>query len=107
MKAGELDQQITFQIATKSRGTSGEEKQTWRTWKTVWASVQTTGGSENFYSPQLVAEATHKIKIRYLDVIKPTMRILWRGKILDITFIDESRRRQGEMYLLCKEQVAS
>jgi SPP1 family predicted phage head-tail adaptor len=106
MQAGELDQRIIIQNYTTVRGTSGEEIATWATWKTVWASVQTTGGAENFYSPQLVAEATHKLKMRYLCGVKRTMQVLWRGKILDITHVDdESRRRQGEMYLLCKELV--
>lgn len=105
MRAGELDQQITIQIATISRGGSGEQIQTWQTWRTVWANVQTTAGAENFYSPQLVAEATHKIKIRYLKGLKYTMRILWRNRILDITNIDDSRQRQGELYLLCQEKV--
>jgi len=107
MRSGELDQQITIQIATLSRGTSGEQIQTWQTWQTVWASVQASAGSEQFYSPQLVAEATHKIKMRYLYRASPTMRVLWRNKILEITFVDESRQRQGEMFLLCKEVVIS
>lgn len=107
MQAGTLDQQVTIQIATHTRGTSGEQKQTWQTWRTVWANVQTSSGSENFYSPQLTAETTHKLKLRYLTGLKPTMRALWRGRILDITFVDESRQRQGELYLLCKELVIS
>ena len=105
MRAGDLNQRITIQISTTSRGTSGEQIEAWQTWKTVSASVQTTGGSEQFYSPQLVAEATHKIKIRYLAGCKPTMRVLWRNRILDINFVDESRQRQGELYLLCQEKV--
>lgn len=105
MRAGELDQRITIQTYATSRGLSGEELQSWDTWKAVWANVQTSGGSENFYSPQLVAESSHKIKLRYLSGILPTMRILWDGHILDIVHIDESRKRQGELYILCKEAV--
>lgn len=105
MRAGKLDQQITIQIAAISRGGSGEQIQTWQTWRTVWASVQTSGGSESFYNPQLVAMSTHKIKIRYLHGVKPTMRILWRGRVLDIVHIDESRQRQGEMFILAQEMV--
>jgi len=105
MRSGELDQRIIIQISTHSRGASGEQIETWQNWQTVWANVQTTGGSENFYSPQLVAEATHKIKIRFLHQIKPTMRVIWRGRILNISYIDPSRQRQGEMFLLCNEMV--
>lgn len=105
MRAGDLDQQITIQVAALSRGASGEQLETWQTWQTVWASVQTSGGSESFYNPQLVAMSTHKIKMRFIHGVKPTMRILWRGRILDIVHIDESRYREGEMYILAQEVV--
>lgn len=105
MRAGDLDQRITIQIAAISRGGSGEQIQTWQTWRTVWASVQTAGGFEKFYNPQLVAESTHKILIRYLANVTADMRITWGSKSLDIIHVDESRRREGELYLLCKEVV--
>ncbi|MGE5390903.1 MAG: phage head closure protein [Deltaproteobacteria bacterium] len=105
MRIGELDQRIIIEDFTTIRGTSGEEIKTWTPWKTVWAEVQTSSGTENFHNPQLIAEATHKIKLRYLTGVKPTMQIDWRGNILDILFVDESRRRQGEMNLLCREVV--
>ena len=105
MKAGELDQRITIQNYVTARGTSGEQLQTWQTWQTVWAQVLTTGGSEAFYSPQLVAEATHKIKMRYIALVDPDIRLLWRNKILEIVYVDESRIRQGELFLLCREKV--
>lgn len=106
MTIGELDQRLNIQQSTASRGTSGEEIAAWADWKTVWARVETSSGSEKFYSPQLVAEATHKIKMRYLNGVKPNMRVIWRDRELDILFVDHSRRRRGEMYLLCKEVVS-
>ncbi len=105
MKIGELDQRIIIQNYTTVRGTSGEEVKSWAPWKNVWAEVRTSSGTENYHNPQLTAEATHKIKLRYLIGVKPIMRIDWRANVLDILFVDESRRRQGEMYLLCREAV--
>jgi len=105
LRIGELDQRIIIQDYTPTRGTSGEEIKTWAPWKTVWAEVRTSSGTENYHNPQLTAEATHKIKLRYLNGVKPTMQIDWRGNILDILFIDESKRRQSEMYFLCREVV--
>ncbi len=105
MHIGDLDQRITIQELTTSRGSSGEEISTWTDWQTVWAKVETSSGSEKFYSPQLVSEATHKIKMRYLIAVKPTMRVYWRNREMDILYVDHSRIRQGEMYLLCSEVV--
>jgi len=107
MKIGELDQRIIIQDNTTVRGSSGEEIAAWATWKTVWAQVQTSSGTEKLYSSQLVAEASHKIKIRYLSGVEPTMRINWSDHILDILFVDHSKLRRGEMYLLCREVVQS
>ena len=105
MRAGDLTERVIIQNYTTARGTSGEQTQTWQTWQTVWAQVLTTGGSESFYSPQLVAEATHKIKMRYIKLVSPDLRLVWLGKTLEITYVDESRYREGELYLLCKEVV--
>ena len=103
MKSGALDQRIILHKQTITRGANGEEIASWAAWKTVWAAVKTSSGNERVNGPQLVAEATHKIMIRYLSGVEPVMRVNWRGKDLDIIFVDESRRRQGEMNLFCKE----
>lgn len=105
MISGELDQRITIQTYTPTRGGSGQQIQTWTTFATRWAQVQTSGGSESFYNPQLVAESSHKLKLRYITGVKPTMRILWSGHTLDIIHVDESRKRQGELYILAREKV--
>jgi len=106
MDPGELDQLIMFQnVASKSRGASGEEIDNWADWKKAWASIKTSGGSESFYNPQLVAMSTHKLKLHYMSGINPLMRVRWGVRILDIVHVDDSRRRQGELYLLCQERV--
>lgn len=108
MRAGRLDQRITIQIYTKARGTSGEQVDTWQDWQTVWANVSTSGGSENYYNPQIAAVSSHKILTRFIQrpgLEWPLLRIVWRGKVLDVVHVDESRFRFGEMYWLCSEQV--
>jgi SPP1 family predicted phage head-tail adaptor len=106
MNAGELDQRITIQVAETAKDSVGNILLTWRELKIVWAKVQTTGGNEQYRAAKQAAEATHKIKIRYLAGLKPqTMRILWQGKTLDIEFIDTSRQRRGELYISAKELV--
>lgn len=105
MIIGKMDQRITIQTFTASRGSSGEELASWTNWKTVWAEVNSLSGLENFNSPTTLAEVSHKIKLRYVVGVLPTMRINWREKQLEIIFIDESKRRRGEIQLLCKEVV--
>ena len=108
MRAGKLDQRVTIQIYTKSRGLSGEQVETWADWKTVWANITNSGGAERFYNPQLVAECTHKVLTRYIanpGLEWPLLRMIWRGKVLDVVQVDETRQRQGELYWLVREQV--
>lgn len=108
MMAGKLDQRVIIQIYTKSRGTSGEQVEAWANWKTVWANVTNSGGSERFYNPQLVAVCTHKVLTRYIAKPGPEwplLRMIWRGKTLDVVQVDETRQRQGELYWMVSEQV--
>ena len=103
MEAGKLNRQITIQIATKTRSTSGAETITWQTFKTVWAGIDTRTGNERYVNQQIVAESTHEITIRYCAGIKPTMRVLYGNRTFDILNVRDIEERHIEMRLTCKE----
>lgn len=108
MRAGALDERITIQSAVITQDAIGNVIETWSDLMTVAASVQTSGGSEKYYSAALVSESTHKIMMRYYSAMETRgMRLIWRGRVLDILHIDFSRRIQGEMYLLAKELISN
>jgi len=104
MRAGELNQRVTIEVVSITQDDIGQTTHAWSTLLTIWAQVQTAGGSEKFYGGELVAEATHKVKMRFISGLNSrTIRLRWRSRILDVVFIDESRQSYGELFMLAKE----
>lgn len=85
---GELKHRIIFQRLTTSINDNGFEVKTWEPFKTVWAKVENLHGREYFTAAHVKAERTVKFTIRYLEDIDETMKILFKDKIYNITFID-------------------
>jgi SPP1 family predicted phage head-tail adaptor len=101
---GRLRERITIQQATEVRNRLGETTQTWDTYVERWASVEGLSGREVLLSGQQQTEVTHRVRLRYVDGLSQQMRILWRGRVLEITsLLEHSNRTEHE--LLCVEDV--
>jgi SPP1 family predicted phage head-tail adaptor len=85
---GELKHRITFQRLATSINDNGFEVKTWEPFKIVWAKVENLHGREYFTAAQVKAERTVKFTIRYIEGIDETMKILFKDKVYNITFID-------------------
>jgi SPP1 family predicted phage head-tail adaptor len=101
---GRLRERITIQQATEVRNRLGETTQTWSTYVERWASVEGLSGREVLLSGQQQTEVTHRVRLRYVDGLSQQMRILWRGRVLEITSLLEHNNRT-EHELLCVEDV--
>jgi SPP1 family predicted phage head-tail adaptor len=101
---GRLRERVTVQRATETRNRLGETTQSWGTFAERWASVQGLSSREVLLTGQQQTEVTHRVRMRYLDGMTGTMRILWRGRVLEITSLLEHNNR-SEHELLCTERV--
>lgn len=101
---GKLRERITIQQAAETRNALGESKQTWATYAERWASVEGLSSREVLLTGQQQTETTHRVRLRYVDGFKSTMRILWRGRVLEITSLLEHNNR-SEHEALCTERV--
>lgn len=88
MDIGELKHRITFQKLVTDINENGFEMEDWQDYKTVWAAITNLHGREYFEAAAVKAENTVKFKIRYIQNIEPTMRIIFKGKRYNITSID-------------------
>lgn len=88
MEIGELKHRITFLKCIIQTNENGFEAETWEPFKTVWAKIENLSGREYFAAAQVKAEKTVKFTIRYLEGLDETMRILFEGKVYNITSID-------------------
>lgn len=107
MQAGKLRHRVTIQRATVTLQAGGAPVRTWSTVATVWAQVRTVSGGEqrNEGADQVVASLFYAVTIRHKDGLEPTMRVLWDGRELEVTAIQEPDNRQRMLTLLCSEVV--
>jgi SPP1 family predicted phage head-tail adaptor len=106
MRAGELRHRITLQRKNAVRDSYGESVPTWITVATVWAQVETTGGSESVDAAQVaLASLSYMVTIRYRRDVVPTMRVLWGDRVLEISAVTEPDNRRRLLALLCAEIV--
>ena len=101
---GRLRERVTIQQATETRNRLGESVASWSTFAERWASVEGLSGREVLQAGQQQTEVTHRVRLRYVTGLKATMRILWRGRTLEITSLLEHNNR-SEHELLCTEAV--
>lgn len=88
MSIGQMRHRITFQRITPVVNENGFQSEISQEYKTVWAAVSNLNSREFFAAAQVNAQNTVKFKVRYLAGLDQTMKILFQGKVYDITAID-------------------
>jgi SPP1 family predicted phage head-tail adaptor len=101
---GRLRERVTIQQATERRNAMGETVQTWETFAERWASVDGLSSREVLLQGQQQTEVSHRVRMRYVTDMTSTMRILWRGRVLEIaSLLEHGNRSHHEA--LCTERV--
>ena len=93
-----------MQQATEARNRLGESILSFSTFAEVWASVQGVSAREFLLAGQQQVEVSHRVKMRYLTGLSPQMRLLWRGRTLEIISILEHENRSVHE-LICQETL--
>ncbi|HNS27385.1 MAG TPA: phage head closure protein [Steroidobacteraceae bacterium] len=84
------------------------------TWETVWLDSDTplnevpaevlTGRGREFYAADAKqAETTARIQMPWFPGLLPTWRILWDGKVFDITGIETDATARRQYRITCKD----
>jgi SPP1 family predicted phage head-tail adaptor len=68
----------------------------------VWASVNGVSAREYLLAGQQQVDISHRVKMRYLTGLTSKMRLLWRGRTLEIISILEHENRSIHE-LICQE----
>lgn len=103
MKSGELKQRITIQQPTYTKNAIGEKIATWATWATVWAAVEPNWGGTYYRAKQSDSDVTGRIRIRYINGLKPTMRVSYQGRIFTIVSIIHPKENRKEIHIMYSE----
>ena len=104
MKTGDMRHRITFQKPIETPDGHKGHTVSWQNVVTVWASVEPLTGREYFYSHQIKAEVSHRVKTRYRTDITVKMRGKFGERILAIESILDKKERREELEILCREE---
>lgn len=105
MDAGRLRERVTVQQAAEGRNAIGETVLSWSTFAERWASVEGVSAREALTAGQNEISITHKVQMRYLAGLTQRMRILWRGRTLEIvSLLEHDNRSRHE--LICQETAS-
>lgn len=99
METGKLDQRLILQSLTETQNKSGETVQSYTTVATVWGRVISEKGREAFESARVNARENLRVAVRYRDDVTNKWRVQWMSQNYNITNVDRTMRRQGELWL--------
>lgn len=105
LAAGDLDQRVTLQNVVTSRSATGAEVQTWQDVATVYAAVRPIRGREFFAAGETQSAVDVRVLIRYRDDVTREMRVVHRGKPLDIVSVIDQDSRRESLELMCVSGV--
>jgi len=103
-RIGDMRHRITFQKSVKTPDGHKGHTVSWQDLITVWASVEPLTGREYFYSHQIKAEVTHRVKIRYREDITTEMRAKFGERVLEIESIIDLKERCKMLEIFCREE---
>ena len=105
MEAGKLNKRVTIQAPVTATDSSGAPNPTWVDIATVSAAIEPLRGREFFSAQQANNELSHRVTIRYRRGIKPSYRLMYGIRYLEIESIIDPEERNRELQLMCKELV--
>lgn len=85
VSASELRHRVTFQDKTVTPDGAGGQTEEWAVVASAWAKIEPVKSYERFVALQTETHVSHKITIRYNPIVTTAKRILFDGRVFDIT----------------------
>jgi SPP1 family predicted phage head-tail adaptor len=101
---GAMTTRVTLSQPSEQRGPTGEFIQQYEPFATCWASIEMLAAKYTEKTQLVIAEATHKVTIRYLPVTPSMTVILPDGRIWNIEAVFDPDERKVELQLFCYER---
>jgi SPP1 family predicted phage head-tail adaptor len=105
LRLGKLRHRITIEQVAESQDTDGSVIETWSSFASAQGSIKPVSGREYFDAQTTQADVTHRIYLRYITGITSKMRIKYNQRIFDILFVINTRERNLELQLMCRERI--
>lgn len=105
MRAGALRHRIVLQEMVVTQDDAGGIVKGWQDVATVWAAIEPLQGREFWEAQKANSQVQGKIIIRHREV-DPTMRVLFKGRTLEIDSVIHPLEKREETHLLYREALA-
>ena len=105
MNPGSLTHQIILQIKSITQDAELNSIETWRDWRTVWASPLPKTGREYYKLATVNSEITEAFKTRYIGFISPHLRIKFRNKYYEIIDVINEGERNETLMITAKAVI--
>ncbi len=73
--------------------------------RSAWSRVTPITGMERIEADRVEGGLTHRVVMRYVSGITPKMRIIHRGRILEIRSVVDIEEMRRQLVILCTEDV--
>jgi len=115
MSVGKMRYRLTLQSPTRTSDNAGGVSVAWTEVAKIWGSIETKGGSEQFFGDQLEGRSQHVITIRFRRGVTNANRILYsfesKGtaytRTFNITRVENVNEKNAYLRLYCNEGVAT
>lgn len=105
INAGEFRHPIIIQRLIGIQDSYGQETEKWIDVYSVHANINPIAGREFFAAERNNSEVSHKIRIRFLENITPSMRVAYQNRVFTITSVINEYERNKVLLLMCKELI--
>ena len=102
---GSLRHRVTIQEPPSGTGTRGERTGDWSDLATVRAHIEQLSGAELIQAHQQVANASHRVTIRYTAGVTPEQRVKFGDRYLYVGAVNNVDELNRLIVLTCREEV--
>lgn len=102
---GDLNKRVTLQYTTKVSDGTGHFTETWTDAATIWAAIWPTSAAELMQSMQNDMVISHRIRIRYRSVLRPSWRIRFGLRYFNIVSILNPNEKNEYLDIMAKEST--
>jgi SPP1 family predicted phage head-tail adaptor len=96
---------VRIEAPSTTQGPSGQPLDQWSLYAERFAAVVPTAGSERFAAQQQFARTPTTWKLRHLEGVNPSMRLVFKGRVYDIVSVVDPDETRRELILTTLERV--
>lgn len=103
MRSGQLRHQVDIQSMTRNADGMGGWSEEWTTLASVRAAIWPKRMMERVEGDKRTSTITHQIRVRYLDGVDETCRVMFGDRIFEVVSVVNPEERGRHLDLMCEE----